>query len=465
MNTTSIGAMSKHLRMTLARLLVVLASLQFVVQAQAISTPAAAYDADVATAWFTLSLELVKETPGFTPPVASRAFGYLGVTLYEAVVTGMPEHRSLVGQLNDLGELPQPTAGEQYHWPAVTNAALAHITRTLFANAAPEGLAAVDGLEVAFTFEAELDVEVLRRSAEHGRRVAEAIYTWSSTDGGHEGYARNGTYAPPTGLGMWVSTPPAYAEALQPSWGNNRPFVLDSGAECASAPPPAYSEEPGSDFYAQGLEVYQTVLNLTPEQKEIALFWADEPGQTATPPGHWMSILTSIIKERDDSLAFAAEVYAKVGIATADAFIACWYTKYRYNMLRPISYIQKVLDPGWNAQEITDPVITPPYPEYTSGHSVQSAAAAYVLTDLLGDNFAFTDTTHSSRGYAARTYGSFYEAAQEAAISRLYGGIHYREAIEAGLVQGRCIGERIAALDFREVVDEEALPFSLMLWR
>ncbi len=456
---------SKQLRLTLARLLVLLAFLLSVAQAQAVSTPAAAYDADVATAWFTLSLRLVKETPGFTPPVASRAFGYLGVALYEALVPGMPEHQSLVGQLNKLEELPQPLAGEVYHWPAVANAALACITRRLFA--APENLAAIGGLEAAFasTFEAELNAGVFHRSLEQGRKVAEAIYTWSLTDGGHEGYARDEDYAPPTGLGMWVSTPPAYAKALQPSWGNNRPFVLSSGAECAPAPPPRYAEEPGSDFYAQGLEVYETVLNLTPEQRDIALFWADNPGETATPPGHWIAILSSIIKDRGDSLALAAEAYAKVGIATADAFITCWYTKYQYNLLRPISYIQQVLEPSWNAQEITDPVITPPFPEYTSGHSVQSAAAAYVLSDLLGDNFAFTDTTHSMRGYAPRSYGSFDDAAQEAAISRLYGGIHYRAAIEQGLVQGRCIGERISALELRKVVDYEGPRFSSGLQR
>ncbi|HXF64981.1 MAG TPA: vanadium-dependent haloperoxidase, partial [Caldilineaceae bacterium] len=145
-----------------------------------------------------------------------------------------------------------------------------------------------------------------------------------------------------------------------------------------------------------------------------------------------------------------AEAYAKLGIALADAFITCWHTKYVYNVLRPLTYIQQVIDPTWNTPEITDPVTTPPFPEYTSGHSVQSAAAAAVLTELFGQDYAFVDHTHDALGYAPRTFGSFAEAANEAAISRLYGGIHYRSAIEQGLLQGRCIGGKVNRLQFRE---------------
>jgi membrane-associated phospholipid phosphatase len=198
------------------------------------------------------------------------------------------------------------------------------------------------------------------------------------------------------------------------------------------------------------LEVYDTVRQLTPEQRTIALFWADDPGRTSTPPGHSIALTTQVLREQNASLALAAEAYAKVGIAVADAFIGCWQTKYKYSVVRPITYIQQVIDPTWNNPDLTDPVTTPPFPEYTSGHSVQSAATAVVLGALFGNDYAVTDHTQDHRGFLPRAFDSFETLAQEAAISRLYGGIHYRAAIEAGLIQGHCIGKSVLALRFRK---------------
>ena len=413
------------------------------------STSATQYDASVATGWFDLYLDLVQSTPGFTPPVASRAFGYAGVTLYEAIVPGMPWYQSLAGQLNGLSPLPRPESGAEYHWPAVANSALASITRQLFANTTAENRSAIDALEESFAsqFESTLDPAVFQRSVARGQAIADAIFAWSTSDGGHEGYLVNfpSDFTPITGPGKWVPTAPNFSTCMLPHWGENRPFVLESGKECAPGAPPPYSEDPASEFYAQAKEVYDTVNQLTPEQMEIAQFWADNPGQTATPPGHSLSIASQVLKQENASLAKAAETYAKVGIAVADAFIGCWNTKYEYSLLRPISYIQQVIDPNW-----TSPIVTPPFPEYTSGHSVQSAAAAQVLTDLFGDNYVFTDHTHDERGLAPRTFESFFDAADEAAISRLYGGIHYRAAIEKGLEQGKCIGQQVSAIEFRQ---------------
>lgn len=406
-------------------------------------------DAGVATDWFELAQRLVRDTPGFSPPVASRAFGYLGVTLYEAVMPGMAGYRSLAGQLNGLGMIPQPPSSETLHWPTVTNSALSTITRHLFGPAGSENAGRVEALEAKFArrFRTELDSDVFDRSVAWGQRVAETIYAWSLTDGGHEGYARNTTaYRPPTASGLWVSTPPEFGAALQPTWGDNRPFVVAKDG-CPVVPPLAYSEDPASAFYADALEVHRTVGALTPQQREIALFWADNPLETATPPGHWLSILTRILREGGYGLERAGEAYAKLGVALADSFIACWRDKYRYNVLRPVSYIQRVIDPAWNIPKVTDPVVTPPFPEYPSGHSVQSAAAAAVLTALFGP-VPFTDHTHHAKGLEPRRFPSFWAAAEEAAISRLYGGIHFRAAIEQGLAQGRCIGERVNALQF-----------------
>jgi hypothetical protein len=208
--------------------------------------------------------------------------------------------------------------------------------------------------------------------------------------------------------------------------------------------PPAYSEDPDSAFYAEAMEVHDTTQSLTPEQEQIALFWADNGGETSTPVGHSVSILAQILEQENATLALAAEAYAKMGIAVADAIIGCWQSKFEYNLLRPVTYIQAVEDENWM------PLLnTPPFPEYPSGHSVQSGAAAEVLTELFGEDYAFTDHTHDERGFTPREFASFSEFAAEAALSRLYGGIHFRAAIEQGLVQGECIGQQVISLDFR----------------
>jgi membrane-associated phospholipid phosphatase len=408
------------------------------------------YDGQIAFAWFNLQLKLVRETPGYTPPVASRAFGYTGITLYEAVVAGVPEYQSLVGQLNELTELPQPESDAVYHWGIVANSALAEISRLLFATATEKNLAAIEELyqTSATEFEGTVDADVLERSAEYGQAIANAIFTWSMTDGGHEGYRTNfpTDYAAPTGDGLWIPTPRSNGEplsAMQPYWGENRPFVLESGAACMPDAPPEFSEEPESAFYVEAQEVYATSQTLTEDQRVIALFWADDPGQTATPPGHSISILTQVLQQEAASLALAAEAYARMGIAVADAFIGCWNTKFVYNLARPVTVIQEWMQPDWMPM-----VNTPPFPEFPSGHSVQTAAAAVVLADLFGDEYTFTDHTHDERDMAARTFTSFSAMAEETAMSRLYAGIHYRSAIALGLEQGRCIGAQVNKLQF-----------------
>jgi hypothetical protein len=275
--------------------------------------------------------------------------------------------------------------------------------------------------------------------------VAAAVFDWSKGDGGHEGYLRNfpTDYVPPVGPGLWTPTPPGFLRALQPFWGSNRPCVLASGA----VPPPGdhtpYSEAPGSTFFAEAKEVYETVNTLTPEQRTIALYWSDDPGDTPTPPGHSISMTTQVLRDRGVGLDVAAEAYARVGLAVGDAFISCWNAKFRYNLLRPVTYIQDRIDRDW-----TSILTTPPFPEYTSGHSVQSGAWAQVMTDLFGA-VSFTDHAHDSRGFAPRSFGSFFEAAEEAAISRLYGGIHFRPAIELGVQQGIGVGRAVSALALR----------------
>jgi hypothetical protein len=392
----------------------------------------------VATEWCELVYSSIR-TEALSPPVAARLLGYFGVALYEAVVPGMPGHRSLGRQLNGLGDLPDAPS-DTVDWPTAANAALAEVLSGLLATGSAPTLAAIDALEVDLDAlrAATVPAEVLTRSRTFGTTIGVAILDWAGTDG----YTQwnNCTYVVPTGPGLWEPTPPAFAPSpLQPCWGNMRPFVMLFASECMPLPFPAYSTAAGSPFEIEAREVYDTVNSLSPEELEIALFWADNPGQTGTPPGHWISILSQVCVAEGIDLALAAEASAKLGIALADAFISCWEMKYAYNLLRPITYIQDlagpIADAGW-----TTPVgvNTPPFPEFTSGHSVQSGAAAFVLREVFGD-LPFVDDTHTGVR-PARSFTSFDEAAEEAAISRLYGGIHYRAACENGVDQGRCIG-------------------------
>jgi membrane-associated phospholipid phosphatase len=198
-------------------------------------------------------------------------------------------------------------------------------------------------------------------------------------------------------------------------------------------------------FYKEALEVYDVKQNLTPEQRAIARFWSDDPMLSPTPPGHWIAIALQIFARDKVALDKSVDVLARLGIAEADSFIGCWDSKFQYDLLRPVTYIRRVIDSKWESL-----INTPPFPEYPSGHSTQSAAAAVVLTKIFGENFAFQDATHERDGIKPRAFPSFWAAAEEAGISRLYGGIHFRAAIDRGLDQGRCIGAFVNALRTRK---------------
>jgi membrane-associated phospholipid phosphatase len=398
------------------------------------------YPSDVASVWFDTLYDLVK-SEAIAFPEASRIYGVSAVALYEAVVPGALHHRSLVGQLHGLGAVPQPREPELHHWPTVANAALADTIRGLFPSLTPKNLKAINALEERFA--AQFRAEVMRplryqRSVTHGRAVAEAILAWAATDG--FSLYNNCTYVPKRVRGAWEPTPPGFLEPQQPCWGNLRPMVLVSESECAPSGHPKFSKDSRSEFYAAAFEVYQTGLSLTKEQKTIAQYWADGPG-TGTSSGHWIAIVGQIARNDGLSLAAAAEAYAKLGIAVADAFITIFHAKYFYNLVRPVTYIQDNIDNTWLPY-----LVTPPNPSYSSGHSTQSKAAAEVLTDLFGVR-AFTDTTHTDHHVMPpqkpRTFSSFNQAAREAAVSRLYGGIHYAFDNDDGRSSGRCVGRAI----------------------
>jgi hypothetical protein len=396
----------------------------------------------VASSWFELLYEVVR-AERTTPPAAARIYGIASVALYEASAAGAHKHRSLAGQLNGLTSLPRPTKGHNYYWPAVANAALAHTLRGLYPALSPSSLAAVMALEreLAARDRRRVSARVLTRSMMFGRRLAGGVLAWSAGDL----YAVHDSckYVPATsGPAAWQPTPPGLnVNPLQPCWGLIRPMVLSSSDECFAQPPPRFSTSKGSRFYAAELEVYLTGLSLSEEQKTIADYWSDGPGATGTPPGHWIAIVSQLVRRGRLSLADAAEAYARTGIAVHDAFIACWHAKYAYNLLRPVTYIHQHIDPGWSAY-----IVTPNFPAYASGHATQSGAAARVLTAMFG-RIRFVDTTHRDHGLVPalppRTFESFDQAAEEAARSRLYGGIHSSFENDNGLAAGGCIGRAI----------------------
>jgi hypothetical protein len=403
------------------------------------SEPASAHDAEVPIAWFRLAFDLTRDE-SLGPPVAARAYAYAGVALWEAVAPGIAGSRSLAGQLNDLGPVPAPR--HELHWPTVANEALAGIMRRLYPSEA--STRAIRELEHAFRarFRREIPGALFGHSVAYGQQVASAIWHWSRGDGYTE--LNDCPYTPPTGPDLWSPTSPNFETPIQPCWGQLRPFLLSGPEACAAGSHPSYSEDPASEFYQSALEVYETVNRLTAEQGIIVRFWADLAGESGTPAGHSLSITAQVLEGLNASLDLAAEAFARLGIGESDAFISCWATKYHYNLLRPVTYIHKVIDPTW------EPVLpTPPFPAYTSGHSNDAGASSGILTHMFGDGFAFIDHTNDDRGFAPRSFTSFFEAANESAFSRLYAGIHYRFDIERGLEQGRCVARAVNALVFR----------------
>jgi PAP2 superfamily len=405
---------------------------------------------EVLHAWYDLTLELVRHTATYTPPVASRAFAYMGLAAFEAVASGSSKISSLAGQLPQFTNVPRRQASLMYDDAVVMHAALAASVQNFFSNTGPTGQRAIRALTAKFdsALAQRIKPKTLKRSVEFGKAIAAHIFNWSRSDGGADvklmGFASD--YKVDDAPGHWQPTGPIRLQQLPllPKWGENRTFAMANGAACSLPPPPAYSEDKTSDFYKEAVEVYDVSKTLTAEQKLIARFWSDDPMLSPTPPGHWLFIALDILQSKDMSLEDHVDILARLGLGVSDAFVACWKSKYDYDLLRPVTYIKKLIDPAWEPL-----LITPPFPEYPSGHSTQSGAAAAILTQFFGDNFAFEDKTHVREKFSGRPFKSFWEAANEAGISRLYGGIHFRAAVDRGLDQGRCVGLAVNALKTR----------------
>ena len=385
----------------------------------------------------------------FSPPQASRTYAYASIAAYEALRHENAGYRSLADQVNGLTAVSAPQAADGYFLPLSGVHAFMTVGRALtFSQERMDSLRSA--MHQRFR-DMGVPRDVFERSIAYGDTVAQHVLAWASQDGFIEtrGYPKFTVLPEP---GRWVPTPPAYMDAVEPSWAQLRPFVLDSSSQFRAPPPAPFDMTDGSDFRREVMEVFEIGTELSQEQRAIAAFWDCNPyvmhvrghamfaTKKITPGGHWMGIVTLATRKTDADLMATAEAFALTAIALADGFIASWDEKYRTNVVRPETVINTHIDEQWQ------PLLqTPPFPEYTSGHSVISTAAARVLTDVLGDHFAFADSTEMEYGLPVRAYASFEQAAAEAAISRLYAGIHYRMAIEAGITQGRSVGDLVVA--------------------
>jgi len=395
------------------------------------------FSSDVIDKWFTLEIRLFTNAKGISNGAFARPFAYSGICAYESIDPGKDSWKN---KYNGLSDLPVTEWHKSYYWPLSVNASLAQFNRSFFTsvNSGAADIAAIDSLENAIrTTFSSLPNEVADRSIAFGKSIADAVYQWSQADGYNENNVL--PYTPPVGPGLWERTPPAFAAAVGPFWKNDRLIIKGSGDNSQPPPPLAYSEDPNSAFYHMVNDVYTASKTLTTDQKNRAVFWRDVPGVTT--PGHWMSIVQQVVRQTHSHLDKAAMTFALVGICLADANNSVITTKYKYNLVRPVTYIRKVIgDTAWLSY-----IPTPAHPEYSSAHSVVSASAAEALTSIYGNTGSFTDHTWDYLGFPTRTFKTFRAIAVDAGDSRFYGGIHYQPSIDAGLKQGRIVAGNIIA--------------------
>jgi PAP2 superfamily len=413
----------------------------------------AEYDSNIPKQYTRLINTLIMKS-GISPTSAVRIHGYVGLTLYEATNSGSPTYRSMAKQLNGFENPPSSTlpllwdvvADEAMH--AVSDSLFSYIYSTLadynYIRKALDTLQTHNKIHFKNHYK---NNKLVDESMKFGRKMATYVYQYSKTDGGHRGsldetVARDYThYQAPEGS-SWDDTKTKAGISVQPTWGKNRTFIKGIYAQTKPADPIAFSKDPNSDFYKQAMELYEITRELTFEQRLIAEYWRDDITVTYTPGGHTIHILVNALEKEKASLDKFAYAYAKTGIALNDAFVCCWETKYTTNCIRPITYIKELIDKRFKPS-----FLTPAFPEYTSGHSTQWGASAEILSSIFGNEYAFTDQTDYLRDkLVPRQFQSFEGAAQEASMSRIYAGVHFRQACEVGLEQGKRIGRIVNKL-------------------
>ena len=385
----------------------------------------------------------------FPPIIASRNYLYASIAAYEVIAAGNPgKYQSLSGQVNGLTSVPVPPAGKEIDFNFAAVLAFCKLGEAV---TFPEGSMKeyVDSLKDLMK-DHGMPGSVFNNTVDYAEEVGKVILAWSKKDN----YAQTRTAPKYTVIdtpGRWIPTPPMYSQALEPHWREIRTVVMDSAVQFVPPPPPAFNiKDKNSKYYKEVMAVKNAGDSLTDEQKHIAEFW-DDLGtrlnvsghvmfmtKKFSPPGHWMNIVGIAAQKAKVDFATTVYAYAKTAIAMFDAFIQCWDEKFRSNAVRPETVINKYIDPDWAPY-----LQTPPFPEYTCGHSTVSSSAAEALTSVFGDNFAYTDTSELEFGIKNRSFTSFRQAAEENNWARFYGGIHFHNSCIISTEYGRKVGELV----------------------
>jgi hypothetical protein len=380
----------------------------------------------------------------FTPPVASRLYVYAALASYEAIRYNEEGTASIAEKLKGFGTMPVPEKGKAYNFTLSASKAFFTVVHNV-------KVFSVDSLknyedDLFNGFKEDLDDETYQRSVSFGDSIGWAVLRRAKADGYLKSRGKQ-KYLGSNDPGKWRPTPPDYLDGVEWCWNTMKPMLLDSASQFMPARPPHFSTDTNSVFFRAVREVYNINKHLTEEQKNIARYWDDNPfviehsghmmfgNKKITPGGHWMGICAIACRKSNASAVKTASAYVWTSLALYEAFISCWDEKYRSSYIRPVTIINETFDNAWM------PFLqTPPFPEYTSGHSTITASASTVLTHLFGENFSFQDTSDLRYIGMQRHFNSFREAAAEASISRVYGGIHYRFSVDTGADEGKKIG-------------------------
>lgn len=396
--------------------------------------------ADVAHDWYKLQTRILLERNSALP---GQNFAYMGIGLYESVRNGISGSTSFSTVLNQMPTMPAPEANQRYFWQESANAAMAAMMKSFFLGLTAANLVSIDSLENVYNtkLKTATDTSGFYRAQLYGKSIAKAMSDWLLTDNYD---ATNTGYIPPVGNGLWIPTPPGFVSPpVLPRVSSSRTFVAVNTTVAGPTFPITYSETAGSDFYKEAKNVYDVFVALTQDQKNTALYWVDNGnGVGYTTAGHEMLIVMQALQQKGSKLGESVEAYAKAGIAERDAIIVAFRTKYQNNLIRPVSYIQKVIQPGWLPY-----IVTPPHPEYPAAHAVVTGAVMQAVAKVIGETTPVTDRAYEFRTWPARTYTTLFAAGQEAGLSRLYGGIHYQVSITAGLTLATTVGNNVGNLN------------------
>lgn len=418
-------------------------------------------DYELAAQWADMNIFVTRYTPQNSPTYASRCLGYLGLMQYESIVHAYPDYQSLAGQLSELESLPLPDSSLNYEWRIVFNHANAHFLKEIYQQTSDENKEKIDSLEsvlqVKILNQFPTDEKTIQNSISYAEQLSLAIFEYSKTDGGYRGYLKNfdPNFEPKIFPGSWQ--PALFAQAidhrpLHPHWGENRTFSKES----IDMPFPSmipYSTDKNSDYYKQFLEVYEIEKKLTQEDKELAIWWSDDPSETFSPAGHSFYLTTWLIRNKKPSFIEAAQIYATVGMSVADAFVKCWLWKYHFFTERANTYIPANIDQNWQSFWPD-----PPFPAFPSGHAIQAAACANSLMAYFDNNTPITDSSHVGRPkdfvrnteFKVRHFDTIWEIATETAYSRQLGGIHIAHDNQVGLEQGKIVSNHIIQLKWKK---------------